>query len=52
MKRILSSVRPTYALAAFALLSLTSCNRGVGCPTNLSLNEILHDGVALVLTLI
>lgn len=44
--------RPTSLLALAALLLTTSCNRGVGCPTNFSLNDSLIDAVVEVLKLI
>lgn len=50
MKKI--KLRPTTLLAAAALLVTTSCNRGLGCPTNFSLNDSLIDTVVEVLKLI
>lgn len=50
MKKI--KFRPTSLLAFAALLLTTSCNRGVGCPTNFSLNDSLIDAVVEVLKLI
>jgi|AntRauTorckE5430_2_1112549.scaffolds.fasta_scaffold14603_2 hypothetical protein len=52
MKRISPNPRFFLALAAIALMALTSCNRGVGCPTNFSLNEFLQDGVSVIISLI
>lgn len=51
MKKI--KFRPTTTLlAAAALLFTTSCNRGIGCPTNFGLNDSLLDTVVEVLLLI
>lgn len=51
MKRIASTPRFFVALVAVGMATLTSCNRGVGCPTNFSLNEFMHDCVAVAITL-
>ena len=39
-------------LAAVATTTLSSCNRGVGCPTNLSLNEIFDACVSVAVTIL
>lgn len=45
--------RPSYALLALAAVALSSCNRGVGCPTNFSLNATdMIDAVVSVLNFI
>ncbi len=48
MKISFRTPRTLVVLAAVALTSLSSCNRGVGCPTNFSLNDFLGDAVAIV----
>ncbi|MEL7161587.1 MAG: hypothetical protein AAFN92_12585 [Bacteroidota bacterium] len=40
------------ALAAVAMTTLTSCNRGVGCPTNFSLNEFLGECVTVAINIL
>jgi len=52
MKRSPSNSLFFVLLAVFSMASLTSCNRGVGCPTNFSLNELLHDCVSVAVTLL
>ncbi len=52
MKRIAPNSRSFVALAALAMTMLSSCNRGVGCPTNFSLNEFLQDCVTVAINLI
>jgi len=45
--------RPSYALLALAAMALSSCNRGVGCPTNFSLETTdLVDVAVVVLNVI
>ena len=39
--------RTLVALSAVALSTLTSCHRGVGCPTNFSLNDFFQEAVAI-----
>lgn len=51
MKRIASTPRFFVALAILGMAALSSCNRGVGCPTNFSLNEFLHDCVSVAITM-
>ncbi len=51
MKRIASTPRFFVALVAVGMATLTSCNRGVGCPTNFSLNEFLHDCVSVAISI-
>ncbi|MEO0733024.1 MAG: hypothetical protein AAFZ52_09325 [Bacteroidota bacterium] len=35
------------ALAAVGMMTFTSCNRGMGCPTNFSFNEFLEECVTV-----
>lgn len=40
-------------LLVFALIALTfSCNRGYGCPTNFSLNDLIAEAVKTVFSLL
>ncbi|MEM1357868.1 MAG: hypothetical protein AAGF89_06700 [Bacteroidota bacterium] len=52
MKIFARPSRFVVALAALAMAGLSSCNRGVGCPTNFSLNEFLGDCVSVAITFI
>lgn len=53
MKFIARNTRNLSLVAALAITTLfSSCNRGVGCPTNFSLNEFLDGGVSLLFSLI
>jgi hypothetical protein len=52
MKRIAPNPRFFVALVAVVLTSLSSCNRGVGCPTNFSLNEFLYDCVSVAISIL
>lgn len=40
------------AVATLAMLSFSACNRGVGCPSNFSLNDFLYNAVQVVLSAI
>lgn len=51
MKRIAPNSRFFVVLAGLAMLGLSSCNRGVGCPTNFSINEFVHDVVSVAINL-
>ncbi len=45
----MKSPKPTsLLLAAATLLLLPSCNRGIGCPTNLSLNDLVSSLLTLL----
>ena len=35
-------------MAAVSPLALSSCNRGYGCPTNFSINEVVDLGVGIL----
>ena len=48
MKAPLRSPRPAVLLTALVLTGLSSCHRGVGCPTNFGLNDFLGDVVGTV----
>ncbi|WP_187270854.1 hypothetical protein [Neolewinella aurantiaca] len=52
MKRIFPNSRFFVAIVALGMVSLSSCNRGVGCPTNFSLNEFLHDCVSVAISIL
>ncbi len=43
-----SSKRTPLLLAAAVLLLLPSCNRGFGCPTNLSLDDLVSPLMTLL----
>lgn len=41
------------SLLVFALIALTfSCNRGYGCPTNFSFNDLIAEAVKTVFSLL
>jgi len=39
-------------LATIAMTTLASCNRGVGCPTNFSLNEFIGECVSVAISIL
>ena len=43
--------RPNVLAVAAVALSLSSCNRGYGCPTNFSMSEVV-DGLGAALSLL
>lgn len=51
MKRFPRLSRLFVPVAAIALATFTSCNRGYGCPTNFSINDIVEVCVSLVVGL-
>ncbi|MBC6993239.1 hypothetical protein QWY85_13680 [Neolewinella lacunae] len=52
MKVSFRNSRTLVVMAAVALSTLSSCNRGMGCPTNFSLNEFFADCVSVALNLL
>lgn len=51
MKINFRSPRIFVLLAAVATTTLSSCNRGMGCPTNFSLNELIDACVSVAINL-
>ena len=49
MKRSFKASRLSVPVVAAVLLALSSCNRGYGCPTNFSIEEVLGSCVQAVL---
>ena len=52
MKANLRFSRFFVLFAAVAMTTLSSCNRGVGCPTNFSLNDFFGDVVSVAINLL
>lgn len=44
MKKLSLRTKSSFlALLVFVAISVSSCNRGVGCPTNFSMNDIAGE---------
>lgn len=52
MKKLSKAKLPVLSFLLFMAIASTSCNRGVGCPTNFSVEDIAKNTIERVIDVI